>query len=400
MNPWLPLAVTLSAQAVVSMALLVIPVMATAVARALDVSPTLAGLYVAVVYAGAMTASLCAGTAVTRFGPVRVSQTGLLLCAGGLVLSAVPVLPAVAAGAFLLGLGYGPLTPASSHLLARTTPADRISLVFSIKQTGVPLGGVLAGATVPSLLLAGGWQVTLLVAAAVNLLCAAAIQPVRRTMDADRQPGRPLALGQMMQPIKLVLSQPALVRLAACSFVFSTTQLSLTTYLVTYLHDSLAYGLVAAGLALSASQFGGIGGRIFWGYLADRWLSARGTLAMLAALMALGTLATAWLPPGLPMALVLVVLVVFSASAVGWNGVYLAEVARQAPPGLASTATGGTLAITFLGVVLGPPLFGAVSASFGSYRAGFAALALPTALCCVALLARRPAVQRRAVGAE
>ncbi|WP_417276298.1 hypothetical protein [Castellaniella sp.] len=43
-------------------------------------------------------------------------------------------------GALLIGLGYGPITP-----------AHRMSFVFSIKQTGVPLGGVLAGLVVPGL---------------------------------------------------------------------------------------------------------------------------------------------------------------------------------------------------------------------------------------------------------
>src|SRR5882724_7679104 len=107
-------------------------------------------------------------------------------------------------------------------------------------------------------------------------------------------------------------------------------------------------------------------------------------LAMLAALMALSTLATAALQQGASGWVVGGVLFIFGACAVGWNGVYLAEVARQAPAGLAGLATGGTLAITFLGVVLGPPLFGGVSSLFGSYRAGFAALALPLAACALA----------------
>ena len=72
----------------------------------------------------------------------------------------------------------------------------------------------------------------------------------------------------------------------------------------------------------------------------------------------------------------LAAMVTFGASAIGWNGVYLAEVARRAPQGMASMATGGTLAFTFLGVVVGPPMFGALSGLFGSYRAGFVGLML------------------------
>ncbi len=389
-NNWLPLLVTLAIQAMVSLALLAVPVMATVVAQALGVSATLVGVFVAIAYVGAIMASLASGSAVARFGAIRVSQAGLLLCAAGLVLCALPSLPALAVGAFLVGLGYGPITPASSHLLALTTPAHRMSLVFSVKQTGVPLGGMLAGAIVPGLVLLGGWQAALLAVAGANLLCALASQPLRPGLDADRKPGRALAFGNLLQPLRLVVSQRVLARLAAFSFVFSAMQLSLSTYLVTYLNVALDYGLVKAGLALSVAQAGGIVGRVAWGYVSDRWLGARRALALLAALMALSTLATALLNAQVPPVLVFTLLIVFGASAIGWNGVYLAEVARRAPPGMASMATGGTLAVTFFGTVLGPTLFGALAGWAGGYRAGFAAMAVPTALCFLLLVRKEP----------
>lgn len=388
---WAVLAATLAIQALVAMALLTLPAIAPAVGAAIGISPVYIGLYVAVVYSGAMLASLSAAGFVARFGAIRVSQAGLLLCAAGLALCAVPSLAAMALGAFLIGLGYGPVTPASSHLLALSTPAHRMSLVFSLKQTGVPAGGALAGAIVPGLEVLTGWQGALLAVAAANVACALLAEPMRAGLDADRDPARPLVLGHLGRPIGLVLSHRGLRLLAGCSFVFSISQLSLTTYLVTYLTDTLAYGLVAAGFVLSVSQFGGIAGRILWGYVSDRGFGARRTLLLLAALMVAMALATAALQPEMPKLLVLAILVLFGASAIGWNGVYLAEVARQAPAGQAGLATGGTLAITFLGVVLGPPLFGALSGLFGSYRAGFAALAVPTLLCLVALWRSRPA---------
>jgi MFS family permease len=392
-NNWLPLLVTLAIQALVSMALLALPVMATVVAQALGVSATLTGVFVAIAYVGAILASLASGSAVARFGAIRVSQTGLVLCGLGLALCALPSVTAVGLGAFLIGLGYGPITPASSHLLALTTPVQRMSLVFSIKQTGVPLGGMLAGAIVPGLVLLTGWQMALLAVAAANLLCAVASEPLRADLDADRNPDRVLAFGNLLQPLHLVLSQRALARLAAFSFVFSAVQLSLGTYLVTYLHEALDYGLVKAGLALSVAQVGGVLGRVGWGYVSDRWMGARRTLSVVAALMALSTLATALLSSQIPPVLVFVLLAVFGATAIGWNGVYLAEVARRAPAGMASMATGGTLAVTFFGVVLGPALFGAVAALGGGYRAGFALLAVPTAVCFFSLVRRQQAAE-------
>lgn len=384
-DTWRPLAVTLTIQALVSMAAICVPVMAPVLGAAISVSPTYVGFYVAIIYAAGMLSSVSGGAAVARFGAIRVSQACAVLCAAGLAVSSIPSPFAVACGAILVGLGYGPVTPASSHLLARTTPPHRMSLVFSLKQTGVPLGGVLAGTLVP-LMLGWGWQAALLCVAAANLACAFVAQLVRPALDADRDPQRPLELGNMAQPILLVMQHPELRRLAACSFMFAIAQLSLTAYLVTYLTTSLAYGIVAAGLMLSVSQFAGVAGRIMWGYVSDRWLGARRTLVALAALMGVSALATALLLPTMPGWLVLAILVVYGVSAIGWSGVYLAEVARRAPAGQASMATGGTVAITFLGVVLGPPLIGVLSGATGTLRSGFIAVACALALCVTAMV--------------
>ncbi len=396
MSNWLPLLATLFIQAMVAMALLTLPVMAPVAAKALEVSPALVGVYVAITYAGAMFASLTSGTTVSRLGPIRVSQLGLMLCALGLCLCAVPWLPAIGLGALLIGLGYGPITPASSQILARTTPPAQMALVFSIKQTGVPVGAMMAGAIVPSLMLGFDWQWSLVVVAMACIVSAALSQPLRKAMDDLRQASLTFQMSTLTAPLRMVLGHRALSTMAACSFMFSMVQMSLTTYLVTYLHDDLAYGMVSAGLLLSVTQMGGIGGRIAWGLVADRWLGAQKTLALLAILMSSSALATALLLPTLPLWGIWSVLLVFGASAIGWNGVYLAEVARQAPEGKASVATGGTLTFTFLGVVIGPPLFGALSSAFGTYRAGFLALVITSSLCAWVLYRLKPsAAQNR-----
>ncbi len=178
-NAWAPLTITLAIQAMVAMALLTLPTMAPKVAEAMATSPALVGLYIALAYIGAIVASLLSGTAVARYGPIRLSQLCLVACAAGLALCAVPDFTCMGVGAVLMGIGYGPVTPASSHLLSRTTPAHRMSLVFSVKQTGVPLGAGLAGAIVPSLQLVAGWQAALLAVAAANVVCAVVAQPLR-----------------------------------------------------------------------------------------------------------------------------------------------------------------------------------------------------------------------------
>jgi hypothetical protein len=83
------------------------------------------------------------------------------------------------------------------------------------------------------------------------------------------------------------------------------------------------------------------------------------------------------------------VTVLYGASAVGWNGVFLAEVARSAPAGQVGTATGGTQFFTFGGAMLGPPVFTALVSATGSYAWAFAFFAIvPLAIALRLALAR------------
>lgn len=385
-SAWIILVATLMIQALVAMALITLPVVAPVVSDAIGVATTYVGFYVAVVYLAAMVSSIMGGSFVKRWGALRLSQVSLLLTALGLVLCALPWPATIAAGALLIGFGYGPVTPASSHLLIKTTPPERMSLVFSIKQTGVPVGGMLAGLLVPSMEILLGWQAAFVMVALFCVLCALAVSPLRSQLDGDRNPAiRASLLKSFLEPIKLVLAQPSLRILAAVSFLFAITQLSLTTYLVTFLYEDLGWGLVAAGVALTVAQAAGVGGRVLWGWMADNWLGSGFMLIGVALLLFGGAALVPWLTIDTPTFWLYLLLMLLGATAIGWNGVYLAEVARQAPAGFAGMATGGTLGFTFFGVLCGPPLFGVAAARFGSYGDAYALLMIPACLIAVLL---------------
>src|SRR5204862_8123332 len=93
------------------------PVCAPVAVRGLGVSPSAIGWFIATVYRGSMIGSASAGGWMARVGPIRMSQIGLLACLGGLSLAASANLPLLLLGAFVIGLGYGPPTPASSLIL-------------------------------------------------------------------------------------------------------------------------------------------------------------------------------------------------------------------------------------------------------------------------------------------
>jgi nitrate/nitrite transporter NarK len=280
----------------------------------------------------------------------------------------------VALGALVIGTGYGVVTPSSSAILAERTPEGMRAFIFSLKQTGVPIGGALAGVLIPLLIVGFGWKAAALIAGLSCLVLAIAVQPYRAGVDLAPHAPRPAAPLHFLEPFKLVMSHPRLRELALTSFSYSGMQMCMGSFLVVFLADRMSLTVSAAGAALSIAMVAGSIGRILWGVVADNWMSPRTMLGWLGAIMALSAFVTASMTPSWPYVVVLVVSFIYGASAIGWNGVYLAEVVRMAPPGKAGSATGASLAMTYAGVVFLPTVFWAIIHFSGSYAAAFVAV--------------------------
>ena len=369
-----PLGTMFVMQTLMAMAGLTAPVFAVPLAADLGISAGFVGLYMSVVFVIAMFSGVLGGGVVVRLGAIRVSQI-CLVCAGlALALMTSGVLLAVLLAAMLIGFSYGPPTPASSHILARTTPPRFMPIVFSLKQTGVPAGGALAGALVPPMVLAWGWRGAAWAVAGACFVAAVALQLLRTRFDADRERDRRIGR-DLAGPLKLVLRDPDMRRLAFLAGSFSAVQMSMVAYLVTFLVQELRLDLVAAGTVLAAAQLAGVGGRILWGMVSGTLMSARWLLFMLGIVMAVASMMLASFGAGTPLWLLYAVAVLFGCSAIGWNGVMLAELARISPPGMAGVVTGGSIFITFGGVVISPALFSGLLAMGLGYGAGFTMLA-------------------------
>jgi len=375
-NTVLAVVVTLATQIIVSTAIIAPSVIAPAAASDLGVAPQSVGLIVALSYALAMVSGLTVAGLLTRFGPLRTCQVAVLFGALGLALGAPGSVPLVFCAAALIGYGYGMVTPTSSHILVQSAPRERLAFIFSIKQTGVPIGGALAGALIPPLVLGFGWNWTLVVLAVACGITAIAMQPVRARFDQRREPARQASWSQLVAPVRLVAATPALRALAALSFVYAQVQLAFITYFVSYLNLELGLTLVAAGLIYAVAHAASVVGRIAWGIVADRVLSPRAVLSALGLVSGLCGLLTAVAAPTWSTMALISVSALYGASAVGWNGVYLAEVARSAPEGQVGAATGGTQFFTFSGALSGPPLFALLVWLTDGYRAGFVCFAV------------------------
>jgi nitrate/nitrite transporter NarK len=120
-----------------------------------------------------------------------------------------------------------------------------------------------------------------------------------------------------------------------------------------------------------------VAARIAWGAFADRFATRRVTLGMLGVGMGITAMSALAAGPHWPLWLLFAFAMVFGATAVGWNGVFLAEIARLAPRDRIGDATGGSAFFTFLGVVVTPPLFHLALHLTSSYNVAYALFGLP-----------------------
>lgn len=349
-------------QAMISWAVFAPPVLAKQALTEMGLDPAWIGVQPTILFTAATFSSMMAAGLSARFNPMRTSQIMVLLCALGCACIATGNLAFVALGSAFIGAGLGPATPASSHILSRTTPRHLQPLVFSIKQTGVPLGGALAGFIAPPLMLLWDWQTAMLIIAASCLITALFCEIWSRDYAQYADPSIRIKL-ELIGPVRLVLRSPVLRWMLAGCVPLVIAQYALTTFIVLYLQEDIGLSVLTAGAILAVAQASGGTGRIVFGAIASRYLSPLSMLLMLALLAALAAFLTASITASWPLAIIFCVGVVFGAGAAGWNGVYLAEAARRAPGGEVSRTTGAIGFIIFSAVVVGPALFGAIVAS-------------------------------------
>jgi MFS family permease len=373
-----PLIVTTAIQALASMAIFAPPVLAPAAHDEVGFPASWVGLVTALTFGSATFGALFSGGVIARVGALRMSQLSLLACGAGISLISIGNAWTVVLGAVVMGLGYGPVTPSSSSILADRTPERIRNLVFSLKQTGVPIGGALAGAIVPLLILALGWRAGALIAGLSCAAMALAIQPYRRSVDLAPHAARPSRPASVLEPLRLVLGDPRLREMGFASAAFSGSQACLSTFLVVYLTQRVGFTLQGAGAALATAMTAGIIGRIAWGLIADRGGKPRTMLGLIGVGMSLAAVLTATFTSMWPLAAIFAVSFVYGITATGWNGIYLSEVARIAPPGKAAAATGASLAMTYAGVVVLPMLFWAVVGIGDSYAVAYVIVAALT----------------------
>ena len=370
------LALILAAQTVANVGPLGIPAIASLIRSDMGLTLTQAGSFLSAYYIGPILMSMPAGALADRWGVKPMLILGQAVIALGLV--AVAGSPSYGVLIILMvcaGFGYGMLNPTSTKAVMAWFPPHQRATVVGLKQVGLPFGGVLGAAILPALALAVGWRSAVLVAA--GLIAAGAVASMLVYHDAPDAAPTTTGPGEK-SPVSAVLLNRDLWLVAVSTLVFAGMQTVWMAFLVLYLQGAVGLGLLSASRYLALAQLGGMAGRVAFGVLSDRTFGGRRRLplAIAGCGSALCSVAIAYTGAGASALWLTLLALVFGFVGIGWNGVQHTLMAELAGARSAGTALGLGLAVSSLGVTIGPPIFGACVEWAGGFRGPWIGLAV------------------------
>ena len=332
-------------------------ILATFIIDDLSISRAELGVVLAVVNIAAAVLSPVAGRITDRIGG-KAAIVALFVIAGAtfLLLGTAVGYVMLLAGALTGAFSQASANPATNKLIAEDLPAGERGLITGVKQSGVQFGIFLGGVTVPSVALAIGWRGAYLVVAAIPLvfaLMALWVVPSAPQSTAGHREDRRSRL-------------PAAIWWLAGYGFLSGFSGSVTYLVPLFAEETLGLSPIAGGVAAAVIALVAVVGRILWSRYAERSGAYRGSLFRMAGLsliaaglfFASGQIAVWLLWPAA---------IVIALGSSSWNSVGMLAVMIEAGVAATGRASGVVLFGFLTGLGLGPPVFGAIVDSTGSY---------------------------------
>ena len=343
-----------------------LPVLAPALRDAHSLSLVQIGVVLDSLWIGTLLTLLGWGLLADRIGERLVLAAGLGLC--GVALIGAGYAHSFESLIVLLGLAGAAgasVNAASGRAVMQWFPASERGFALGVRQTAIPLGGLISALVLPSLGLRSAFVFLAALCFAGALFGVVAIR--EREGAAEDDVLEPRGIGATLRDHRLWL-------LCLASGFYLVAQLAVLGFLVLFLHDERGLSESAAAGVLAAVQVVAAGLRIGGGRWSDR-LGSRIEPLRLVGLGSAVTLALAAALLSAPLVVLVPAFVLAGGLAMAWNGLSFTAAAEIAGRSRAGAALGmQQSALAAAGALVPPAFAGVVAAS--SWRVGFALAAV------------------------
>ncbi|MFH0769538.1 MAG: MFS transporter [Chloroflexota bacterium] len=353
---------------------------------------TQVGLFMSASAFGYMLTLIPAGWLVDRIGVRWLLLIGEIF--GGIFVASMFTVTTFAQGLIfmaLAGMGMGCLMPSTTKAVLVWFPAKERATAMGFKQTAVNVGGIITAVTLPAVALAIGWHYGFLGIGIIAVVIGVVsfILYKQPPQDINSSTSSEPANGSRPRPsVREVFKSREIWLIIGAGMCLNAVEFSAMAYFVLYLKESLFIAVVTAGFLLAFLETGGVFGKPISGFISDRIFHGRRKkvfIVLCVIAFAMGMILFV-LPQGTPSWLIIPISLVFGFGAIGWGGLNLTLIGEFAGRELAGTVTGMAVVFLMLANMAGPPIFGYIVDSTGSYRMAWLFLAILAALAAVFLL--------------
>jgi ACS family hexuronate transporter-like MFS transporter len=190
-------------------------------------------------------------------------------------------------------------------------------------------------------------------------------------------PVKPVMPAKTKSPAREVFGSRDFWLVALGSLCLCIVEFAATAYFVLYMKDDLLFSVVVAGFLLAVVNGGGGFGKPIVGLISDRLFHGgrRNVLLLMCLVSFVACLIFAFMGSSAALWLLIPIALIFGFAAVGWAGLTLALIGEFAGKEVVGIAAALSAVFGTVGNMIGPPAFGYIIDSTGSYSIAWGFLA-------------------------
>lgn len=345
------------------------------------------GLFISATSIGSILVQLPAGV-LTELVSIRKILSGSVLTIGlsAIILSRVSHFWGAILVLLIFGLAFGSINPAAAKTIMGLFPPAGRATAMGLKQTGVNMGGVLAGVLMPFLAVLFDWRNGFLMVGISEIVCAGIIYKFCR--DPWEKMNDSPSPSSIFSKLRAMSFHKDILLAGGMGIFLITIQTCFSTYLVLFLTKELDFPILLAGTYFMIAFFCGAVGRVCWSALSDYFFHGRRKpvlfinslfLVLICSLLGFVPLSSSkqWL--------ILLLISTFGLTGIGWNAIWITMVGEILDRESSGLAVAEAFFIGTIGSFVGPPIFGHIVDATNSFAFAWKFLAI-SALAVIGLL--------------
>ncbi|MGE6596720.1 MFS transporter [Bacillus proteolyticus] len=360
-NKWIMLTLATVAQASATLITYGVGVLALFWKQKYALSNMQVGLLISAVNIGPLFCMLFVGRLLDRYSERILIGASTVLLGGALLLAHIArEFMGLLFVLLLIGTFYSVSQPGGSKVILKWFPKEMRGLAMGIRQAGIPIGGALAGVTIPLLTLKFSLSYTINVIATICIVGGLLFFIFYKESIPREHTSREYVRLSFWMQLKKVICKKELYPIFITGICMISLQMILVGHFMKFLTVEKSITPILAGKVFSIMLFAGMIGRIILATISDTYYKGnrRTPLFICVCISFFLTLVVVMSIHTMRLGALFVVSGLLGFFAIGWFSLFMVEAAESASEESVGLTVSFALTLNQIAIIFAPALFG------------------------------------------